>query len=90
MYDSPVIRMHVNDLHQGVITPFHGNRTEGDFVTELRKTGYPDDHLAGIYVFKPALLDLIPTRHTTGHIDQDMAKSVVTFTPLEYWLISGR
>ena len=81
-----------------IITPFQfGNIfTEGDYVTGIDEK--PDLHttiLAGIYVFKPALLDLIPTDTYYGMdvlIKDMISRSMpITHYPIkEYWLDIGR
>lgn len=80
-----------------IITPFQfGNIfTEGDYVTGIDEK--PDLHttiLAGIYVFKPALLDLIPTDTYYGMdvlIKDMISRSMpITHYPIkEYWLDIG-
>lgn len=81
-----------------IITPFQfGNIfTEGDYVTGIDEK--PDLHttiLAGIYVFKPALLDLIPadTYYGMDVLIKDMISHSMPIThyPIkEYWLDIGR
>ena len=81
-----------------IITPFQfGNIfTEGDYVTGIDEK--PDLHttiLAGIYVFKPALLDLIPTDTYYGMdvLIKDMIRRSMPIThyPIHaYWLDTGR
>ena len=81
-----------------IITPFQFCNifTEGDYVTGIDEK--PDLHttiLAGIYVFKPALLDLIPTDTYYGMdvlIKDMISRSMpITHYPIkEYWLDIGR
>jgi len=81
-----------------IITPFQfGNIfTEGDYVTGIDEK--PDLHttiLAGIYVFKPALLDMIPTNTYYGMdvLIKDMislSMPITHYAIKEYWLDIGR
>lgn len=81
-----------------IITPFQfGNiYTEGDLVTGIEEK--PDIRttiLAGIYVFKPALLDLIPDNAYYGMdtlIKDMLAKkmSITHYAIEEYWLDIGQ
>jgi NDP-sugar pyrophosphorylase family protein len=81
-----------------IVTPFQfGNiHTEGDFVTGIEEK--PDIRttiLAGIYIFKPRILDLIPDNEYFG-MDSLIRKMIdlslpITHYPIEeYWLDIGQ
>jgi len=81
-----------------IITPFQfGNiYTEGDYVTGIEEK--PDIRttiLAGIYIFKPKLLDLIPANTIYGmdNLIRDMLARelpITHYTVEEYWLDIGQ
>ena len=81
-----------------IYTPFQfGNiHTEGDFVTGIEeKPNIKTTILAGIYIFKPGILDLIPenTMYNMDKLILDMlAKDLpISHYPiLEYWLDIGQ
>ncbi|MBM4404211.1 MAG: NTP transferase domain-containing protein [Candidatus Cloacimonetes bacterium] len=81
-----------------IITPFQfGNiYIDGDYVTGIEeKPNIRTTILAGIYVFKPALLDIVPQdeRYNMDTLILDMlAKGMpITHYPIkEYWLDIGR
>jgi len=81
-----------------IITPFQfGNIfTEGDYVTEIdEKPDFRTTILAGIYIFKPGILELIPddTYFGMDTLIKKMlaAKMRITHYPIkEYWLDIGR
>lgn len=81
-----------------IVTPFQfGNiHTDGDFVTGIEeKPDLRTTILAGIYIFKPEILELIPTNEYYGMdslikdmIEKDMP---ITHYPIEeYWLDIGQ
>lgn len=81
-----------------IVTPFQfGNiHTKGDFVTGIEEK--PDIRttiLAGIYIFKPSILDLIPDNQYFG-MDSLITKMIemklpITHYPIEdYWLDIGQ
>ncbi|MDD2228297.1 MAG: sugar phosphate nucleotidyltransferase [Candidatus Cloacimonetes bacterium] len=81
-----------------IVTPFQfGNiHTDGDFVTGIEeKPDFRTTILAGIYVFKPGVLDLIPDRERFG-MDKLIRKMIelklpITHYPIEeYWLDIGQ
>jgi|LSQX01.2.fsa_nt_gb NDP-sugar pyrophosphorylase family protein len=81
-----------------IITPFQfGNiYTEGDFVTGIdEKPDIRTTILAGIYIFKPAALDLIPadTYYGMDTFIKDMiahSRPITHYPIKEYWLDIGR
>ena len=81
-----------------IFTPFQfGNiHTEGDFVTGIEeKPNIKTTILAGIYIYKPEILDLIPdnTMYNMDKLIMDMlAKDLpISHYPiLEYWLDIGQ
>ena len=81
-----------------IFTPFQfGNiHTEGDFVTGIEeKPNIKTTILAGIYIFKPEILDLIPdnTMYNMDKLIMDMlAKGLlISHYPIkEYWLDIGQ
>lgn len=81
-----------------IITPFQfGNIfTDGDFVTGIEeKPNLKTTILAGIYIFKPELLDLIPSQTYYGMdtlIKEMISQSLrITHYPIkEYWLDIGK
>lgn len=81
-----------------IVTPFHfGNIfTDGDFVTGIEeKPNIRTTILAGIYIFKPQLLDTIPDDQYYGMdtLINDMisARMPITHYPIqEYWLDIGQ
>jgi len=81
-----------------ILTPFQfGNiHTEGDFVTGIEeKPNIKTTILAGIYIFKPEILDLIPdnTMYNMDKLIIDMlAKGLpISHYPIqEYWLDIGQ
>ncbi|MDY0150875.1 MAG: sugar phosphate nucleotidyltransferase [Candidatus Cloacimonas sp.] len=81
-----------------IITPFQfGNIfTDGDFVTGIEeKPNFRTTILAGIYIFKPQIMDLIPDNQYYGMdtlIKDMIAKQLpITHYPIkEYWLDIGR
>lgn len=81
-----------------IITPFQfGNiHTEGDFVVGIEeKPDFKTTILAGIYIFKPGILDLIPDNEYFG-MDKLIRKMIelslpITHYPIEeYWLDIGQ
>ncbi|MCB5288377.1 MAG: NTP transferase domain-containing protein [Candidatus Cloacimonetes bacterium] len=81
-----------------IVTPFQfGNiHTEGDFVTGIEeKPNIRTNILAGIYIFKPSILDLIPDGEYFG-MDSLIKKMIdlklpITHYPIEeYWLDIGQ
>ncbi|MDD3562964.1 MAG: sugar phosphate nucleotidyltransferase [Candidatus Cloacimonetes bacterium] len=81
-----------------IVTPFQfGNiHTEGDFVTGIEeKPNIRTNILAGIYIFKPGILDLIPDGEYFG-MDKLIKKMIelklpITHYPIEeYWLDIGQ
>lgn len=81
-----------------IVTPFQfGNiHTEGDFVTGIdEKPDIRTNILAGIYIFKPGILDLIPDHEYYG-MDSLIKKMIelelpITHYPIEeYWLDIGQ
>jgi NDP-mannose synthase len=81
-----------------IVTPFHfGNIfTKGDFVTGIEeKPNIRTTILAGIYIFKPKLLEIIPndTYYGMDTLINDMlaSKMPITHFPIkEYWLDIGQ
>jgi NDP-mannose synthase len=81
-----------------IVTPFQfGNiHTEGDFVTGIEeKPDFRTNILAGIYIFKPGILDIIPddTYYGMDTLIKDMiARELpITHFPIEeYWLDIGQ
>jgi len=81
-----------------IVTPFQfGNiHTEGDFVTGIEeKPDFRTNILAGIYIFKPGILDIIPDDAYYGMdtLIKDMIASELPIThfPIEeYWLDIGQ
>ena len=81
-----------------IYTPFQfGNiHTEGDFVTGIEeKPNIKTTILAGIYIFKPEILDLIPD-NTMYNMDKLIIDMLVKGLPIshypikEYWLDIGQ
>jgi NDP-sugar pyrophosphorylase family protein len=81
-----------------IVTPFQfGNiHTDGDFVTGIdEKPDLRTTILAGIYVFKPGILDLIPNNEYFG-MDSLIRKMIDMKLPIthhsieEYWLDIGQ
>jgi len=81
-----------------IYTPFQfGNiHTEGDFVTGIEeKPNIKTTILAGIYIFKPEILDLIPdnTMYNMDKLIMDMLTKdlpISHYPILEYWLDIGQ
>lgn len=81
-----------------IVTPFQfGNIfTEGDYVTGIEeKPNIKTTILAGIYVFKPELLDLIPadTYYGMDSLIKDMlarGMKIIHYPISEYWLDIGQ
>ncbi len=81
-----------------IVTPFQfGNiHTEGDFVTGIEeKPDFKTNILAGIYIFKPGILDIIPddTYYGMDTLIKDMIARALPIThyPIEeYWLDIGQ
>lgn len=81
-----------------IITPFQfGNiYYEGDFVTEIQeKPDLRTTILAGIYVFKPTIFNLIPdnTLFSMDHLINKMLGNkmpIAKYHIMEYWLDIGR
>ncbi|HNQ43026.1 MAG TPA: sugar phosphate nucleotidyltransferase, partial [Candidatus Cloacimonadota bacterium] len=81
-----------------IVTPFQfGNiKTDGDLVTGIdEKPDIRTTILAGIYVFKPALLDIIPdnTLYGMDRLITDMlsrALPISHYSIKEYWLDIGQ
>jgi NDP-sugar pyrophosphorylase family protein len=81
-----------------MFTPFQfGNiHTDGDFVTGIEeKPNIRTNILAGIYIFKPGILDLIPDDEYFGMdslikkmIEQKL--TIVHYPIKEYWLDIGQ
>jgi len=81
-----------------IITPFDFGRIEhdGDFVTRIEeKPSFENEILAGIYVFKPPMLDLIPEGQYFG-MDTLIMKMLAEKIPVakysmeEYWIDIGQ